>query len=398
MRYIILLVLVINCQNLFSQKEQLYPYYDGTNWGLSDGADLEVTILDTDSISPIFVQIMQKKKLYKSFNKKNVSLVDEKGNVLVTGYEDYKSFSGYKLNKNLVLCSKGEKVGIYDLDKKKEVIPTKYKKISDRYDSQDNLFFVVENAEKAKGLINTAYKTIVTLDKKWKSIYIEEMQKDGKKIDVIQLNDNNYDATYMYMDGKKMPKPVVDSNDDSIEDTIIEMVEEEDYMSSGGLRCKHKDELITTEEGVYQIKSCKQSNTIDLPKGYKIKSLLNPKKNLESDFAYISYKKKIGIYSILSKKIVVDAKYDQLDRIKDGSYFLGKKGKYVGLEYLYKNYDGEIEQRTITQPLFVKIEKSKELYKTFIISLPKNIRGYMVVQDKKTIYLPKSIKAKYKIQ
>lgn len=393
MRYFILFVLIINSQNLLSQNEQLYPYFDGENWGLSDGEDFEITISNTDSISPVFVQIPQKKKLYKSFNKNIASLIDEKGNILVTGYEDYDDFLGYKLNNNVVLCLKGGKVGVYDLDAKKEVIPVLYKKISDMYNS-DILYFKIEDFEGAKGVINDNYKIIVSPDKKWTSIYIDEIEEKGVKKNVIKLNDHDYNATYLSMEGKKISVPVVDSNVYSFGDEVVETIMTEEV--SGGLSCKHYDELITTD-GNYQIKSCRKIKDINLPKDHKLLALLNPQKNLESDFVYVSHQNKIGVFSLLSNIMVINPQYKQLERIGHSYYFLSSNGKYVGLEYLYRNYDGRIKHEMITQPKFSHITKSVDLYDTFVISLPKNIKGYMVVKDKNTVYLPKSIKAKYGI-
>ncbi|GAA3595063.1 hypothetical protein Q4Q39_07215 [Flavivirga amylovorans] len=176
---------------------------------------------------------------------------------------------------------------------------------------------------------------------------------------------------------------------------IIESTEN-DYISGNGLSCKHDDELIS-EHGNHQIKSCSKSKIINLPEGYELLSLLGVEKNLKPDFVYVSHKKKIGVYSILSEKIIIEPIYNDLEKIEDTDYFLSTNGKHVGLEYLGKDYNGTIEHLMISSPKFSNIEKFKTAYSIFLVSLPKNISGYMKSGKDKVVYLPKKIRSKYNL-
>ncbi|WP_344924817.1 hypothetical protein [Aquimarina addita] len=397
MKYSLIVALLISYGHILSQDTDLYPYFDGKNWGLSDGQDIEVIIKKSDSISPKTVQLPEKKKAFKSFNQKNVSLVNARGELLVSNYEDYAAFNGYRLTKNIVICHKNDYVGVYDLDKKKEVIPTKYKDITDTY-AKDQLFFKIKDHNQGVGLINDQYEVIVTPDKKWRNIYITEIKEEGTTKNIIELSDQNYQTTYLSINGKKRKTPVIESNEDSFSEIVFEEVTEmEESVVGGALSCKHDDELIKTTEGTYQIKSCKRLEDINIPKGYNILSLINPQKNLTTNFAYITAQNKTGVYYIKNSSVLIEPQFDTIQRIEDSNFYVSAVNKKYGLEFFTVDYNGKLKYKTITTPTFSKIKKYNESYNTFIVSLPNGSKGYLTAGENKKLYLPKSIKSVYDI-
>lgn len=396
MKQLLLLFTILFTIQLTAQDEVLYPYSNQGNFGLTDGADYDVSIGKVDSISPIPIY-SNKNKFYKSFKKSKCALHDKKGKTLAKGFDDYSTLTRTKLAKDLVLIKNKELVGLYDLKRKKVVIKPDYKKIQVLIEDE-TVFFSLTDGNDALSVVDTNYKQVIAPDSTWRSAYLETLEANGTSKIVINLSDTNYNNFYYDLSGKEIKAPVVDEA--IMEDTIVEMVEEDSGYDRYGPICK-KNDSITKLNDSYVLKSCKKTKPITIPLGYSIpeNALIEEQKNLKSDLIYITYKNKVGIFSITDSEIVVAADHEEIQKLNYTDFLTKEKSKFGLIKITRKYRSNKLEVTTITPNQFNSLEKASFQWSTYSVTLPDTIKGYLTTSaDKTTIYLPKKIKDKYGIK
>jgi len=383
---------------MLCQENIVFPYQIGNEWGLTNGEDIDIKVPRTDSISPIPIAINNTTKLYKGFNKNKAFLINKAGKKVVEGFQDYKGLSTRNLSNNLVIYIKNTKEGIYNIDLEKKVTPNSYTYIAPLF-NDTIVFFKVKDEHGHMGILNEKYEVIVLPSPKWKGAYFEKINYKGKSEKVLQLIDKKYNETYFNDKGEKIENPVIEDNASFFEDVAVEEVLDSDNeIYNNQLSCKH-DDTIVFSEGTYTLKSCGERKILNLPGDHKLHDLIDPRKNLKSDFVYISTNGKMGVYSIIETKIIMEPTYTSLKKMSESGFnYITSIGKQKGLEQLRRDYNGNIIRNKIVDPKFNSIVKCDDLYNTFLVSLPKNTKGYMTTNRGITkIYFPKALKTKYKL-
>jgi len=393
LKKVIFIVIFVYAGILSAQEQTLYPYFDGKQYGLTDGKDYDVVIGKVDSVSPKPIHLLDK-KLYKSFDIKGAILYNAQAKVLLKGFDNYSGFRHNGLTKKLVKIHKNDLVGVYDLAKKKQVIKPKYKNV-DVIIEDEIIFFKITNDTGELGILNNRYKQIVAPDKKWRGANIETIESKGISTLVIEMVDKNYDSYYMTLKGKTMKTPVI--HEDILED-IVEIEDTSDEYYQNGPSCKKKDEIIITD-GDYFLKSCRRTQVINLPDGYTIaeNAIIHEQKNLETDYIYVLKDGKKGIYSLADKKVLIIPEFDDISKISY-TYFKVKSDNKFGLFEIKKAYRAGVTVEKLAPPQFTSITKYQSSYNTFIANLEDKIEGFLVKGRKETVlYLPKKLKDQYGI-